>query len=107
MKTTIAAIAAGLLLVSAPAFAGGNASHLNSGAHATPESTQGANASGVNANDPNATRTARNAASPDNSWNQNQSAGEATPAAPDAGANAQPGSNGSVDATTNTPAPAQ
>ncbi len=111
MKTTIAAFAAGLLLASAPAFAAGDANRINSGARApaqtTPaQTTQGADA-GVNANDPNATRTARNAAQRDNSWSQtqNQSAGEATPAAPDPSVNPQPDSGRSGNTTT--PVPAQ
>lgn len=106
MKTTIAAFAAGLLLASAPAFAAGDANRINSGARAPAQTTQGADA-GVNANDPNATRTARNAAQQDNSWSQtqNQSAGEATPTAPDPSVNPQPDSGRSGNTTT--PVPAQ
>jgi hypothetical protein len=81
MRTTMAAVAAGLLLASAPAFAGGDHNRINSAAR-TPEgvTTPGA----ANTDETNATRTARNANQPDNQT-QNQSAGEATPAAPDAG----------------------
>jgi hypothetical protein len=82
----MAAVAAGLLLASAPAFAGGDHNRINSAAR-TPE---GVKTPGANAED-TTTRTAR--AQTDNSVNQNQtqneSAGEATPATPDAGVTPQ------------------
>lgn len=94
MRTKMAALAAGFLLVSAPAFAAGDATRINSGARApaqndttqaetTQGANQGANAGGVNEN----TRTARTQDRTDNNWNQtqNQSAGQATPGSPDAG----------------------
>jgi hypothetical protein len=75
----MAALAAGLLLASAPAFAGGD--HKK---HSAADTTQGQNASGVNGNEAAATRTARNQNQTDRQT-QNEKAGEATPASPDAG----------------------
>jgi hypothetical protein len=87
MRTTMAALAAGLLLASAPAFAAGDHNRINSAAR-TPEGVKTPDA--ANAED-TTTRTARTQT--DNSLNQNQTqnenAGEATPASPDAGVTPQ------------------
>jgi hypothetical protein len=87
MRTTMAAVAAGLLLASAPAFAGGDHNRINSAAR-TPE---GVKTPGAASAEDTTTRTAR--AQTDNSVNQNQtqneSAAEATPAMPDAGVTPQ------------------
>lgn len=111
MRTRMAALAAGLLLVSAPAFAAGEATRINSGARApetTQGTTQGQNADGVNSNESTPTRTARSNAAQD-SWNQNQSADQslspstANPPAAEPGVNPQPDSGRSNGAAT--PAP--
>jgi hypothetical protein len=85
MRTTMAAVAAGLLLASAPAFAGGEANRINSAAR-TPEGVKTPDAAST---EDTTTRTARNQTDNSLSQTQNENAGEATPASPDAGVTPQ------------------